>query len=159
MLYENFTKLDYTETDFYYSGYIEGVATEDYLPDSKFGAALGNYGNRDLKSKVRKGCQKTAIFINKINKRKVTIKQINFIVFGFSRDGAAARNFVYEIMREARVEHVITGGCIPRVTTVKYPKGGVLGSLLPADIPLEYIIEGKFLREEIKNKVCIVSNK
>ncbi|WP_418500542.1 T6SS phospholipase effector Tle1-like catalytic domain-containing protein [Culturomica massiliensis] len=140
LLYENFIKLDHTATDFYCHEYIEGVATEDYLPDTLPEAAFGKYGGRGLKSKVRKGCQKIAIFINKINKQEnVKIKQINFTVFGFSRGAAAARNFVYEIMREACVEHIITGGSIPRVTTVRHPKGGVLGSLLPASIPLDHI--------------------
>lgn len=139
LLFENFIELGRTETDLYHKEYIEGVGTEDYMPDEQLGAALGDWGDKDLRSKVRKGCQRIANFINKIQRESKTIKSINFTAFGFSRGAAAARNFVHEVMKEAYVEYVHTGGMYSTMLAIKHHKGGVLGAILSSCAPLKNV--------------------
>lgn len=83
------------------SVYIEGIGTENYGKDTWFpGVALGQ-GETGVPAKVKKGCIDVAKEIQEAVS-DLESKKINTLVidtFGFSRGAAAARYFIYKIMK------------------------------------------------------------
>lgn len=76
--------------------YIEGIGTNDREKDRTLGFAFGT-AETGIRAKVRKGCEE---IVNKIPKGK-KVSFLTLDVYGFSRGAAAARNFVYEIGKNA----------------------------------------------------------
>jgi len=76
--------------------YIEGIGTNDREKDRTLGFAFGT-AETGIRAKVRKGCEE---IVSKIPKGK-KVSFLTLDVYGFSRGAAAARNFVYEIGKNA----------------------------------------------------------
>lgn len=73
--------------------YIEGIGTTNLDSDDLFqGTAMG-HGNNGVVGKMRKGCQEV------VKRCDTRVRHITFDVFGFSRGAAAARSFLYEVIR------------------------------------------------------------
>jgi hypothetical protein len=98
----------YVKSGDIYSLYIEGEGTSseedknvsgkiNYGDDDQGGYAFGR-GKTGIRAKVCKACEKVADICAKKG-TNITINQITFDVYGFSRGAAAARNFVDEVTR------------------------------------------------------------
>ncbi|TDO20714.1 T6SS phospholipase effector Tle1-like catalytic domain-containing protein [Pedobacter duraquae] len=83
--------------------YVEGIGTVSGKGDDTIGYAFGS-GATGIRGKVRKGCKDVVekLLVPKISvNKRAKLRSITFDVFGFSRGAAAARNFVYEIGKDA----------------------------------------------------------
>jgi len=96
-LYDN--RLPPEEGIFQQGIYIEGIGTEDGKPDSLLGQGLG-ISDTGVIAKTDKAVSKIAEAIKSLLIKipdKVTVKAVQFDIFGFSRGAAAARHFANRI--------------------------------------------------------------
>lgn len=88
-----------------YRIYVEGMGSIDLTRDDKDGFMFGK-GPTGIRGRVREACKrvsekiKTEIDKKKENKSK-KLTEITLDVFGFSRGAASARNFIYEVTKDA----------------------------------------------------------
>lgn len=121
-----------------YRIYTEGIGTEDEESDNLLpGQAFGT-GATGIRQKVRKGCDS---LVEKIKEEIKNIEDLEKIeltldVSGFSRGAATARNFVYEVKKEADKPW-------------QKPVPGGRGITLPADSFGEYIDERYLIDGEL----------
>lgn len=87
-----------------YRIYVEGMGTIDLARDDSAGFMFGK-GETGIRGRVREACRRVAEKIktekDKKGDRNNKITQITLDVFGFSRGAASARNFVYEVTKDA----------------------------------------------------------
>ncbi|WP_443937012.1 T6SS phospholipase effector Tle1-like catalytic domain-containing protein [Pedobacter sp. MW01-1-1] len=85
-----------------YQIYVEGMGTLDEKDDVGDGYKYGR-GLTGIIGKVQKGCATLADRINKLIKNDEEIGKIYITIdaFGFSRGAAAARNFLYNLQKDA----------------------------------------------------------
>lgn len=124
--------------------YIEGIGTEDQESDSTWGSAMGK-GATGVKGKVKKGCEKIAELIAKLNIKKINRLQID--AYGFSRGAAAARNFIFEInQKQNDQKEILMDGIYDHFGDVYIEDGGVLGEKLAENgITARLKIEARFV--------------
>ncbi|WP_333893397.1 type VI secretion system tube protein TssD [Atlantibacter subterraneus] len=82
--------------------YVEGIGTENNKADSLMGMGLGNYDTGVIAKTdraVQLITQKITTFADKIHSHKITVKALQFDVFGFSRGAAAARHFASRVFQ------------------------------------------------------------
>lgn len=110
--------------------YIEGIGTDNFEGDALLSKTMGAF-SRGIGDKVDKGCKE---IVNLLKELKYTdpsekhIETLQFDVYGFSRGAAAARHFIYQVMRTDNFSletDIITG-----FTIDKHPKRGYLGQYL-----------------------------
>jgi hypothetical protein len=88
------------KVDLSFSVYVEGIGTTDYKSDSKIaGAGLGTLGTGII-SKVKSGMTHLIEKIINQNPNRRPINDLFLDTFGFSRGGAAARNFIYVTLND-----------------------------------------------------------
>ena len=86
--------------DFSLKLYVEGIGTRDGGSDSPLGKATGNDGLTGVKSKVESAIKHVLKAIEaEVYSRRIS--HVHLDAFGFSRGAAAARYFVYKMMRES----------------------------------------------------------
>ncbi|MET4083052.1 hypothetical protein ABIB40_003021 [Pedobacter sp. UYP30] len=115
--YSNVTRLfkNYSQNDFTYSFYIEGIGTIAGGKDDKMdGTGLGRK-EHGIPKRVADACKMIIGQIKNIRRTdgERIIGKLTVDVFGFSRGAAAARHFIYEITRpahSARRNEVSGGG-------------------------------------------------
>lgn len=87
-----------------YRIYVEGMGTIDLERDANGGFMFGK-GETGIRGRVREACKRVVKKIEKEKEKEENsekkITQITFDVFGFSRGAASARNFVYEVTKDA----------------------------------------------------------
>ena len=85
--------------DYSFKLYVEGIGTRNLGNDSPLGNATGNDGLTGVPTKVDSGIRHVVEGIeNQVTSRRIS--HVHLDAFGFSRGAAAARYFVYKMMRE-----------------------------------------------------------
>jgi len=127
------------------SVYIEGIGTEDLKSDDTNGYAFGA-GERGIRGKVRKGCEKIFEKTLKLAPDK-KINTLTFDVFGFSRGAAASRNFTYEVTKPSYspTSKYIHGG---QYSAGYYLKKDSFGKTTQLDVMPMYGHLGLLLKQE-----------
>jgi hypothetical protein len=102
--YSNIAKLDrcfkkYNGVDYSDNIYVEGIGTEDKESDHLKGLSLGD-GSTGVKEKAEKGVDKILYKITQQNIEDKKIKYVHLDSFGFSRGAAAARYFIYLVLKK-----------------------------------------------------------
>ena len=124
---ERFYKTDDTEA---LKVYVEGIGTDNFEGDAFLSKTMGAF-SRGIGDKVNKACK---TIVDKLEALKYedfsdkSIDTLQFDVYGFSRGAAAARHFIYQVMRTDTFtleQDIITG-----FTIDKHPKRGYLGQYL-----------------------------
>ncbi|WP_312817417.1 type VI secretion system tube protein TssD [Atlantibacter subterraneus] len=108
--------------------YVEGIGTENNKADSLMGMGLGNYDTGVI-AKTDRAVQlireKLAIFAHSIPGQQVTIKALQFDVFGFSRGAAAARHFASRVFQRDPALVTAVSAAFSAVTYQGKPAGEV----------------------------------
>lgn len=85
--------------DYSFKLYVEGIGTRNLGNDSPLGNATGDDGVTGIPTKVDSGIRHLLEGIeNEVVSRRIS--HVHLDAFGFSRGAAAARHFVYKMMRE-----------------------------------------------------------
>jgi hypothetical protein len=85
--------------DYSFKLYVEGIGTRNLGSDSPLGNATGDDGVTGIPTKVDSGIRHLLESVeNEVVSRRISYLHLD--AFGFSRGAAAARHFVYKMMRE-----------------------------------------------------------
>ncbi len=131
---ERFYKKDDTEV---LKIYVEGIGTDNFKGDAFLSKTMGAF-SRGIGDKVSKACKTIAEKLDDLKydgDRLINVLQID--VYGFSSGAAAARHFIYQIMRTDTFTletDIITG-----FTIDIHPTKGYLGQYLHNKISVDEI--------------------
>ncbi len=110
--------------------YVEGIGTDNFEGDAFLSKTTGAF-SRGIGDKVSKACKKIVEKLNILNydaPKSRIIDILQFDIYGFSRGAAAARHFIYQVMRTDKF--TLEADIITGFTIDPHPTRGYLGQYL-----------------------------